>query len=333
MPLNRITPNNATNDTLVNLTSINGEELKKVSKCVDTANNRLKVDIEDASGQGLATEAKQDDQITKLTEIDTAIDSMNSKITIGDDDTLLTAQQVCIYGRKDPAVSGLRAVKVQDDGTMETTDTSLNGKITAGNDDSITGSLQQNLIYARFDNDGTLKAVKCSSDGSVITAPAGGTIITTDGTTSEQRVMILGNHNGNLRTIACGEGGQIQTELDYSWDNTNEIFTNEPVADAATITSATFDLGQGVAHDLGNVEFFHTNSNSVLINIIAEVSPDGTNWYSLDGASFSASKQYVSHNQEEVGISIGHRYMRLVIENQDGTGTSTNITTKIAYYK
>jgi hypothetical protein len=39
-------------------------------------------------------------------------------ITVGEDDTLTQAQQVCIYGRKDASPSGLRAIKVSDDGSL-----------------------------------------------------------------------------------------------------------------------------------------------------------------------------------------------------------------------
>lgn len=239
----------------------------------------------DTSASGLATEAKQDDMITKLTEIDTAIDS-------------------------------------------------IDGKITSGNDDSITGNLQQNLVYGRYDFNGDLKAMKCSSDGSVITAPAGGTIITTDGTTSEQRVMILGNYNGNLRTIKCGDGGAMNVEMDHSWDNTNTLFSVEPCPDGATITSSTFDLGQGVSHELGIVEFFVTNSATVPIDIVPEASYNGTVWYSMASASsINSSKQYVAFSQEEIGIGVGNRYMRFQVTNNDGLGTSTNITMNVGYYK
>lgn len=271
--------------------------------------------------------------VAKLTEIDTAVDSIDGKIRVGDDDTLTEAQQVCIYGRKDASPSGLRATKVSDDGTLHTYDGGLNMKITSGNDDSITGNLQQNLVYGRFDNDGTLKAVKCSSDGSVITAPVGGTIITTDGTTSEQRVMILGKHNGNLRTIACGDGGQLQTEIDHSWDNTNTLINAVSVAAGGSTTSSTFDLGQGVSHEIGSVEFFLTNSASLDVQVDPEVSPDGITWYSIvNSPSVNTTKQYTAFGQEEIGITVGHRYMRFVATNNDGLA-STDITLLAAYYK
>jgi len=245
----------------------------------------MRVDIVGGTGShGLATEAKQDDQITKLTEIDTAIDS-------------------------------------------------IDGKITAGSDDSITGDLQQNLVYGRFGGDGSLKAAKTSSDGSLITAPAGGTIITTDGTTSEQRVMILGNHNNNLRTIACGNGGQLQTEIDHSWDNTNTLINIVTAPAGATLTSTTFDLGQGVSHEIGAVEFFLTNSGTLDVEVFPEVSHNGTVWYGIVNApTVNTSKQYTAFAQEEIGISVGHRYMRFQVTNNDGLA-STDITLIAAYYK
>ncbi len=250
-----------------------------------SSTGELKVDISSGSGShGLATEQKQDDQLTKLTEIDTVLDT-------------------------------------------------LNGKITVGSDDSINGDRQQVVSYGRFGGDGSIKAHKCSSDGSLITAPAGGTIITTDGTTSEQRVMVLGNHNGNLRTLKCGEGGSLATESDHSWDNTNTLINVVSTPAGATITSTTFDLGQGVSHEIGAVEFFLTNSASLDVEVTPEVSVNGTVWYSMaNPAPVSTTKQYVSFGQEEIGISVGHRYMRFQVTNNDATN-ATDITLIAGYYK
>jgi len=308
-------------------------ESKTVASCVDTTNKLMKVDVASASGShGLATEAKQDDMITDLTTIAGDTTSIDGKITKGSDDTIAAAtgaQQTVIYGRND-GTGDLFAIKCGNDGNLHVFDADVAALAPITSD----GTTSAQAVNIMGSEDGTnFRTIKTDGNGAIIVDPSEDSIITADGVTQEQRVMLNGNYNGNLRTVKVGEDGAIAMELDYSWDNTNEIFTNETVADAATITSSTFDLGQGVSHDLGNVEFFHTNSNSVVLNITAEVSPDGTNWYSLNGASFSSSNQYVSHNQEEVGISIGHRYMRLVIENQDGAGTSTNITTKVAYYK
>lgn len=278
---------------------------------------RLKVDI-DADSVGLATEAT-------LSNIDT-------KITAGDDDTLTTAQQVAIYARKDTTPTGLRALKASDDGTLHTFDGGLNTKITCGADASLSLATQV-LNYGRFANDGTLKAMKVTSDGSIITAPAGGTIITSDGTTSEQRVMILGNHNGNLRTIKCGDAGALSTEIDHDWTNTDILFNAQTIAAGANATSTTFDLGQGISHEVGSVEFFLTNSATVDVEVVPQVSYNGSQWYGLsNGFSIFTTQQYVAYSQEDIGIGKGHRYMRFVVTNND-ISLSTDITLNVGYYK
>jgi hypothetical protein len=278
---------------------------------------RLMIDI-DQDTVGLATEAT-------LSNIDT-------KITAGDDDTLTTAQQVAIYARKDTTPTGLRALKASDDGTLHTFDGGLNAKITCGADASLSLATQV-LNYGRFANDGTLKAMKVTSDGSIITAPAGGTIITSDGTTSEQRVMILGHYNGNLRTVKVGQDGELITEVDHSWDNTNVPINNVTLADGAS-TSGTFDLGQGVSHEIGNLEIFVTNSAQVLIDIAVEVSPDGVNYYSPYNAfPISTTNGALSFAQGDIGATIGNRYFKFTITNNDGMGTSTDVTLTVAYYR
>ena len=49
---------------------------------------------------------------------DTATTSIDTKITVGEDDTLTQAQQILIYGRKDSSPTGLSAVKVSSDGSL-----------------------------------------------------------------------------------------------------------------------------------------------------------------------------------------------------------------------
>jgi hypothetical protein len=303
-----------------------------------TSTGDLKVDISSGSGShGLATEAKQDDQITKLTSIDDKIvKSANQTPASG------TAIEMLMYGR-DFTYGNLEALRTNSSGhvfvdtslmaqTNSKLDT-LNSNISSGNDDSISGNLQQNLVYGRYDFNGNLNAMKVSSDGSVITSPAGGTIVTSDGTTSEQRVMVLGNHNGNLRTLKCGNGGALATELDHSWDNTNTLINIVTTPAGATITSNTFDLGQGVSHELGAVEFFLTNSASLDVEVTPEVSVNGTVWYSMaNPMPVITTKQYVSFGQEEIGISVGNRYMRFQVTNNDSLA-STDITLIVGYYK
>jgi len=292
----------------------------------------------DTAGNGLSTADKQDDVIGELqtnntlnTTISSAVTSVDGKISVGSDDTLATAQQVAIYARKDATPSGLRALKSSDDGTLHTFDGGLNNKITCGADDSLSQATQV-LNYGRFGTD-DLKAMRVTSDGSIITRPAGASIITSDGTTSEQRVMILGNHNGNLRTIKCGDGGALTTEIDHAWTNTDILLNAQTIAAGFSATSSTFDLGQGISHEIGSVEFFLTNSASVDFEIYPEVSYDGSTWFLLsNGFSIFTSKQYVAYSQEDIGIGKGHRYMRFVVSNND-TSLSTDITINVGYYK
>jgi hypothetical protein len=57
---------------------------------------------------------------------DTATTSIDSKITVGEDDTLTSAMQILIYGRKDSSPTGLSAVKVAGDGSLHVS-TARNG--------------------------------------------------------------------------------------------------------------------------------------------------------------------------------------------------------------
>ena len=64
------------------------------------------------------------DQTTVSTSDSTAqasLASIDGKITTGEDDELSEAQQVCIYGRRDENPTGLRALKVNNDGSLRIT--------------------------------------------------------------------------------------------------------------------------------------------------------------------------------------------------------------------
>ena len=70
-----------------------------------TNGHNLKVSIEETNGTAdLATE--------------TTLSLLNNKITVGEDDQLSQAAQFVIYGRKDATPTGLRAIKVSDDGSL-----------------------------------------------------------------------------------------------------------------------------------------------------------------------------------------------------------------------
>ena len=114
-------------------------------------------------GGGDASAANQTLQLAQETIIAGDTTSIDSKITTGEDDTLLNAQQVLIYGRKDDSPSGLRAIKVIDNGAVNVNDGGLNGKISSGSDLTLT-SAQQVVVYGR-DSGGGLDALKTDNTG------------------------------------------------------------------------------------------------------------------------------------------------------------------------
>lgn len=146
-------------------------------------------------------------QGSTLNNMELAMDSIDTKITVGDDDTLATAQQVAIYARKDTSPTGLRALKSSDDGTLHTFDGGLNNKITVGEDDTLT-SAQQVLIYGRRDESPTgLRAIKVLDSGAV----------NVNDFALLQRVT-----KGETATIPAGSGG-LQQNLVYGMDNQGDL--------------------------------------------------------------------------------------------------------------
>ena len=326
--------------------------VRKLADCINT-DNEIKVSLtsDTPATHGLATAANQDLMIDLLEGQTPALNRTKAipvQIMVGDAgsnyDALRANGQDLLVMIDDmnpdvAANSGLARSDKQDTQTNKLTEIdnaidAMSEKITTGSDDSITGDLQQNLVYGRCDTNGDLKAVRVNLNGTLITAPTDAAIVTTDGTTSEQRVMLLAHTGGNLRTLACSDGGQLQIERDYSWDNTNQIFNAVACADGATITSTTFDLGSSVSHEIGLVEFFLDNSASVALEVQGLTSHDGTNFYNSGGTNtVNSSKASFYFSQEEVGIGGGHRYMRLSVTNNNGLGTSTNISCQVGVYK
>ena len=174
---------------------------------------RLMVDI-DRDSAGLATEATLSD--------------LNSKITIGEDDTLLEATQNLIYGRKDDAPTGLRAMKVNNNGALYSFDSTLNSKITSGEDDSLTAATQC-LMYGRKDSSPTgLYAMKVNSNGALHVVPTFNFI------------------NNTVDTLATGAGGTATStsvnmlqyvHLTFFGSSTN---TSDPIIVEVSNNNTTF---------------------------------------------------------------------------------------------
>lgn len=169
-----------------------------------------------------------------------SLSSIDTKLTIGDDDTLTEALQVVVYGRKDATPTGLRAIKADDQGRLmvdidtdgvglatEATLSDLNTKITTGEDDQLTGA-QQVLMYGRKDSSPTgLYAMKVNSNGALHVLPSYSFI------------------TNNVDTLATGAGGTATSTstnmVNYSFltffgssTNTSDPIIVEVSADNAT---------------------------------------------------------------------------------------------------
>ena len=291
-----------------------GDDSGTVRKVAVNASGHILTDIEPDPETGLATAAKQDEQTTKLTEIDTAIDSIDGKMTKGNDDSIPAAtgaQQTLIYGRND-GTGNLHAIKCGTDGNLHVFDADVAALAPITTD----GTTSAQAVNIMGSEDGTnFRTILTDGNGALIVDPSKEGIVTSDGTTTALHTMMLGNYSGNLRTVKVGEGGAVNTEVDHSWDNTNQLFNSVACADGATIESSTFDLGQGVSHEIGLVEFFLDNSASVNLEVQGLTSFNGTDFYN-NGASYSvnSSKASFYFSQEDVGIGAGHRYMKLSVQ-------------------
>jgi hypothetical protein len=171
-----------------------------------------------------------------------SLSSIDTKLTVGDDDQLTEALQTCMYGRKDATPSGLRAVKCDFEGRLlvdidqdgvglatEATLSDLNTKITSGEDDTLTEA-QQVCIYGRKDTSPTgLRALKVSDAGALHVVPTFNSIL------------------NNVDTLATPAGG--------------------------TATSSSTNMIMYV-----HLTFFGSSTNTS-DPIVVEVSADNVTWY------------------------------------------------------
>ena len=148
---------------------------------------------------------------------------------------------------------------------------------------------------------------------------------------SAVQVLSYGNNSGTLRPLKVGSNGELTTEIDHSW-TTSTIISLQAVADSASV-QGDFDLGQGISHELTPIKFFVTNSASVDVAVVLQTSPDNSNWYDdASGAEIAVSSSAFSFTQEDGGAGDGHRYIRCIVQNNDGGATSTNVQVIVGYY-
>jgi len=289
--------------------SPNQSKLQSVGIFGDNGSSEWKAISVDATGKidiqttGLATETKQDDQITLAT-------TLNGKISKGEDDTLTEAQQVCIYGRKDETPTGLRALKVLNNGSLNTNDATLNGKISKGDTSIVAGSggLQQNLVYGKDPSTGVLYPVATQSNGWVYNSISA--IPTTDA------IMIAGEDSGGSKVpVGVGTNGNLRTHEQLERSNSIQTFF---IPTGTTQKSATVNMS-----NYQYLAIFGTTDNTFNKNITIEYSHDDVNWYA---GSEENSKVVIVNTTGEFYEQnrIITRYVR--ISRPNGSGSTETIT-------
>ena len=215
----------------------------------------------EADGVGLATEAKQDTQITELQIIaadttNTAANtfSIDSKITTGNDLTLTEAQQVLVYGEvtSGPGAGELHPIHITNNGDVEV----------------------EIADYPRGQQTSVDSfPVVISSDQSTISVDVSGFSF---GDGSDQlelpRNTAYGCYNNtDLRSIKVDGTGRVLTQVDAVRTSGSETIV---IPDGTTGTTSAILMGN---HKF--IAFYGDTDNSSNTNIFIEYSQDGVNWF------------------------------------------------------
>ena len=197
-----------------------GNEIRAMS--VD-ANGKLDVDVE-LNSVGLATEAKQDDMITHLTDIETNTDKISKGsgvISAGGE-----LQQVLLYGKKDDTT--LQPLECSGDRLLvDVVELSLSGPI------STSTALSSVQVCGYDTNTAQFKTLKVDGNGVLETSGGGGggdataanqtlqlaqeTVIATNSSSIDNKMT-----QGYDATVASGGNG-LQQNLVYGLDNSGNL--------------------------------------------------------------------------------------------------------------
>lgn len=216
-----------------------------------------------SNGLTQATASNQNLQLAQETVTASNTSSIDNKITQGDDDTLTTAQQVGIYGRKDSSPTGLRAVKVNDNGTIHTFDATLNPKITKGADITLSEA-QQVLIYGEVTagpGTGDLHPIHISQAGDVQVEISGLEVKGQDTMANSFPVVIASDQSAIPVTSETSAHSGSQANL----------FSSASViaGDTSNVITTTKSL---------NISIFG-NTTDTINGIDIEMSADNSTWY------------------------------------------------------
>ena len=221
---------------------------------------------------------------------ESTLSALNTKITTGQDDTLATAAQFLVYGRKDASPSGLRALKCVDDGTLHSYDTGLNLKISKGEDTTITGGtggLQQVLLYGR-DNTGDLHPIKSTPQGDIDVEIAD--FVKGQDVMADSFPVVIASDQTSLN---------VQTSRALAQTTTDTL---APTAGSTAVTT-----GVDLDGTNGCVTFFGVSSN-LSDPIEVEFSDDNVTYYASQDFFIS---QDASGNYGFTARDLGVQYVRL----------------------
>jgi hypothetical protein len=242
--------------------------------------DELRVDIVSGSislPSGSSTEAKQDDGITKLTEIDNAIDTTNSY--------LLTIDSV------------LNSSLIKQ--------TEIDNAI-----DAMSAKLPATL--GQKANASSLSICRSTTTGAFDLSAR--TTIATASTSTK---------------LLCDTSGQLNVINNHTWTSLN-IMSSQVINGSSSATSSNIDLGATYNHEIDPVLFTYSQTDNRNIEISSEVSLDGTNWFGTWTAGVITTSGNVSFSQEDVGVAIGIRYMRLVVNNTEIDSADTETVSIVA---
>jgi hypothetical protein len=155
-----------------------------------------------------------------------------------------------------------------------------------------------------------------------------------------QQVVSYGRSSGGtLYPLTVGSDGRLRTQAEHTW-TTSTLFDAETIADTASATSLTLDLGsEGHAPSGGIANAIYLSLSATISSwyIDMEVSPDGITWYtdklnSTHRVTGTCQETVLTYQSFYFGDLSANRYSRFVFYNDDGLGTSTNVTLIVSGY-
>jgi len=182
---------------------------------------------------GRATEAKQDDMITELKDIDTNTKGINGKMSKGNDLTLSEAQQVLVYGEvtSGPGTGELHPIHITNSGDVEVEIADMvKGQDTMADSFPVVIASDQSAVNSKLIGEDYLavnRNVKVDTNGKLIVQVDGvrengsETFTVADGTTGYSSSISMGTHKYIAFYGDTDNTFNKNIFIEYSQDNVN----------------------------------------------------------------------------------------------------------------